>query len=232
VGGATGANVNHSATHSEYEETPGHPLDITLRNNINYSTSSSIIGGATVGYNWQIPKTAYLIGLEGEYGSINSSGSGQGSASGIGDGIVHTNHQNQTASIGTAYGYGLVGGRLGYALDRSLFYVKSGAVFTSVNHNGYGTVSGADTDENRTSPTHHSGGTKAGYALGAGVEHAPTWFGNKNASIKVEYLYLGINTSNTMSGSDMNSEGTINTISGSTSTSGIHTAKIGVNYKF
>jgi len=70
---------------------------------------------------------------------------------------------------------------------------------------------------------------KAGFALGGGVEYALPYAWAEDLSIKVEYLYLGINRTQTATGVD--------TLNGDTYTStshisGIHTAKVGVNLKF
>ena len=73
--------------------------------------------------------------------------------------------------------------------------------------------------------------TSVGYGIGGGIEQVlpSEWFEQaKNISIKVEYLYLGVERTQNTSGS---------TTSGSTYTTadrikGIHTAKIGINYHF
>ncbi len=40
-----------------------------------YDTGASFIGGATVGFNWMAGQTPWLLGLEGEYGYLNETGS-------------------------------------------------------------------------------------------------------------------------------------------------------------
>ena len=69
-----------------------------------------------------------------------------------------------------------------------------------------------------------------GYAIGGGIEQAlpPEWFEQaKNISIKVEYLYLGVERSQNTSG--VNGSTTFTTAD---RIRGIHTAKIGINYHF
>ncbi|GDX61180.1 hypothetical protein LBMAG32_07140 [Nitrosomonadaceae bacterium] len=180
------------------------------------------MGGGTVGYNWQLGKSPYLIGLEGEYGYLGSKGSAIDTISPASDGSHRT-------KIGGSYGYGLIGGRLGYAHDRSLFYVKSGAVFTNTK-SGY-------TDACDISPCgggllHTSGKSdNVGYAIGGGIEQAlpPEWFESaKHISIKAEYLYLGIGRTQTTSGVD----GLGDTYTTTDHIRGMHTAKIGINYQF
>ncbi len=110
VGGASGANTTSSDTNTPklggIYYVPGRSSSTSN----NYSTSSSFMGGGTVGYNWQIGKTAYLIGFEGEYGYLGQSGNSQSQSMGPLH-IVHINTQNKT-TIGSDYGYGLVGGAL------------------------------------------------------------------------------------------------------------------------
>ena len=228
VGGASGANGTNSVNRSL--TAPGFDLSgYNTSSSSNYSTNGSFMGGGTVGYNWAIPKTSFLVSLEGEYGYVGMSGSSQSQATAS---ALASSTQNKT-TIGSDYGYGLVGGRLGYALDRSLFYVKSGAVFTQVKTT-QSTATNIDGfyADNFSTPTANSGGTTTGYAIGGGVEYAPTWYNNKNMTLKVEYLYFGIPTSY-----NSNAEGTADTTaiplqSYHNSKGGISTAKIGVNYKF
>jgi len=229
VGGASGADSISSDTNSP-KLFGIYPVGSSSTTN-NYSTNSSFMGGGTVGYNWQIEKTPYLIGLEGEYGYLGQSGSSQSQS--IGPlGIVHLNTKNKT-TIGSGYGYGLMGGRLGYALNRSLFYVKSGAVFTQVNSTNSTNTNATFFGSNySTAGASNSGGTTTGYVIGGGVEYAPSWYGNNNVTVKVEYLYFGIPTKSNSDQFNANNGLYSENSSYNNSTSGIHTAKLGVNYKF
>lgn len=168
-----------------------------------------------------------MIGLEAEYGYLGSKGGKEDPNAALlgdyGDGFHKT-------KIGGSYGYGLIGGRLGYAYDRSLFYVKSGAVFTTTKTNyddfdNYPSAGGGTT-------LHTSGKSdNVGYAIGGGIEQAlpPEWFESaKHISIKAEYLYLGIGRTQTTSG--VSSLGP--TYTTTDHIRGMHTAKIGINYQF
>ena len=225
VGGASGANATTST--NSYLSPSGSYDGYNATGSSNYSTSSSFIGGGTVGYNWQIPKTPYLIGLEGEYGYLGMSANSQSQSA---SSSLAYSTQNKT-TIGSDYGYGLVGGRLGYALNRTLFYVKSGAVFTQVNTKNTTTDIVVNQPPYTGNPA-HTNGTTTGYALGAGLEYAPSLYNNKNLTIKMEYLYFGIPTSTHATGTVQCSAQCHNINSYSNSTTGISTAKIGVNYKF
>ena len=139
IGGATGSDVSNTAA----RESDGSLLNYPGDANNNYSTKAGFIGGGTVGYNWQIGKTPYLVGLEGEYGYLSQK-NGKTDPNAPTFSLANPTEQPDTSqsstSIGADYGYGLVGGRLGYALDRSLIYIKSGAVFTTVNSSWSDTV--------------------------------------------------------------------------------------------
>jgi outer membrane immunogenic protein len=217
VGGATGSDVSNTAAMTSYNA-----LWNDGNANNNYSNNASFIGGGTVGYNWQIGKTPYLVGLEGEYGYLSQKNSktdpNATTWNAAHPNVLPQSNSQSSTSIGADYGYGLVGGRLGYALDRSLIYIKSGAVFTTVNS------SWSDTNYEFNGTSNKA---TTGYALGAGFEFAVPFKYFTNVTVKTEYLYFGIPTSNKINSSDGNFS-----ITTSQSTSGIHTAKIGVNYKF
>lgn len=117
---------------------------------------------------------------------------------------------NATAEVGSLYS--VWSGRVGYVADNSLFYVKGGAVWVR-----------ADGGINTVAPA--AGVTSGhknifGYAAGGGWEYAfaPKW------SLKAEYLYLGLD----QSFSYATGAGTAST----THIGGIHTGKVGVNYKW
>ena len=222
IGGATGSDVSNSEARYDDGQLWNDPGDLDN----NYSTKAGFIGGGTVGYNWQIGKTPYLVGLEGEYGYLSQ----QNSKTDPNAAIFNTYHPTEIkdnaqsgTSIGADYGYGLVGGRLGYALDRSLIYIKSGAVFTSV------ASSWSDTAYKHYGQTNQR--TTTGYALGAGLEYAMPFKYFTNVSVKAEYLYFGIPTSTDIGEASTGYYG--GHTGGITQTTGdIHTAKIGVNYRF
>jgi outer membrane immunogenic protein len=172
-----------------------------------YGVGSSFIGGYTGGYNWQIAPN-WVIGYEGETGYMRLRGSAIQNPAGLNDTVAFAN-------IGDWYSVWTA--RLGYAVDRSLFYVKGGALAARVET---GAVDG-------TGPTllNTSGHRwQFGYAVGGGWEYAidPKW------SVKAEYLYLGLDRNYTVTGFDS----TATPFSTTTRLPGIHTGKVGVNYKF
>ncbi|MBA0921892.1 MAG: porin family protein [Nitrosospira sp.] len=219
VGGAAGTKTNTTApvdSDGSFWNAYGFPSS--------YHTKASVMGGGTVGYNWQLGKSPYLIGLEAEYGYLGSKGSKQDpNAAPRGD----AGDGSHSTKIGGSYGYGLIGGRLGYAHDRSLFYVKSGAVFTTTKTN----FNDFNYNPSVSGTLHTSGKSdNVGYAIGGGIEQAlpPEWFESaKHISIKAEYLYLGIGRTQTSSGVSSGYPYTT-----TDHIRGMHTAKIGINYQF
>lgn len=191
-------------------------------------SSSSFIGGATIGYNWRLGKTPYLVSLEGEYGYLNANGHSL-DANQIPYAALTNNTTLNTSSnrsnIGGAYGYALAGGRIAYAHERMLFYVKSGAVFTKIV-NKYHSVK---TEPDVVAYLHTAGASNTtGYGIGGGIEYAPPFKALANVSVKIEYLYLGINRT-------LRSDGHCSCDflwTMKEQISGIHTAKLGMNYKF
>ena len=220
VGGASSANTTST---EPYANRDGNFWNDPGANN-NYSTNASFMGGGTVGYNWQVPKTPFLVGLEGEYGYLGMSGSNSDPNSATFNASEPSPLDNGESStkIGSSYGYGLVGGRIGYAMDRALIYIKSGAVFTSTQS--------SYNDSNYNVSTSSKRNNDASYAIGGGVEYALPFTWSKNISIKTEYLYFGLNNNTTASFTP--TDGNSPTYSSTTNMSGIHTAKFGVNYKF
>jgi outer membrane immunogenic protein len=172
-----------------------------------YSLGSSFLGGGTIGFNYQ--SGAAVFGLEGEVGYLRLRGSILQNPLGLGDTFA-------TTTIGNWYA--AYTGRLGWAFDRSLLYVKGGGVSVQVNSGviDAGAI-GATLDTRSTT-------TRFGWALGGGFEHA---FGG-NWSVKAEYLYLGIQGDHVTTG--VTNTGTTEQVI--TTLPSVHTAKVGLNYFF
>jgi outer membrane immunogenic protein len=131
-------------------------------NNANPSSSNSngVIGGAHIGYNYQFPGSQFVVGLEGDV-----EGTSAKATSLLGGFDTDSYRPNIQGSVR---------GRLGYAVDRALFYATGGAAFGGIKNN-YSSVLGTD------SLSH----TRVGYTLGGGVEYAI----NNNWSVRAEYRY-------------------------------------------
>ena len=201
-----------------------------FNNSYEYGINSSFIGGGTLGYNLQVSGTPLIFGIEGEYGYLYEKGFGPDvnipPYSALTGNFIDNVGGHQTM-IGSTYGYGLIGGRIGYAFDRFLLYVKSGAVFTNIK-TAYNAVK-KETDMTSLATINTSSSVNTvGFGIGGGIEYALPFDGFNNVSLKVEYIYLGIGATQSSFGYCschfhwMTQDGI----------SGIHTAKLGLNYRF
>lgn len=197
-------------------------------NSFSYNTSPYFLAGGTLGYNWTIGNTPYLIGLEGEYGYIHEHGNSVDPnqypyAAIPGNNLVNRSHT--AINIGNSLGYALLGGRFGYMQDRALYYIKAGAVFTEVRamYNSTKTEDGMPAYLNIAGTNHITG-----YGLGVGMEYALPFNGFSNVSAKAEYLFMGINKAQYVYG-----DCSCHFLWRMTEhVSGINTFKVGLNYKF
>jgi outer membrane immunogenic protein len=170
-----------------------------------YDTDSSFIGGGTVGCNWQPIGSPWVFGIEGEIGAIDIKGTGY-------DPYDPFFSINSTTKIGDWYG--MVTGRLGYAWDRVLVYAKGGAAFLDVEN----TVTDPILNPGFIATNKESVAT---WTVGGGLEYAFNW----NWSLKAEYMFIGLDNYNACG-----AFGT--TFCWNHDFEGIHTAKIGLNYRF
>jgi outer membrane immunogenic protein len=126
------------------------------------------IFGVDVGYNWQMG--ALVLGLEADIAGI-ASNSGSADTYGVGYGQL----KSKMTSLGT------VRGRLGYAVDRALFYVTGGYAAGQVK-------SAANYYVNDPYYQFSSSKWQSGWTFGAGIEYAiaPNW------TVRAEALYVDL----------------------------------------
>jgi outer membrane immunogenic protein len=140
--------------------------------------------GGTVGYNWQSSQTVFGIEADVDWANVKGSAT---CAPGV-------TCETRNDWLGTARG------RIGYAFDRFMPYVTGGLAVGGVKNSisGFG----------------ESSTTKAGYALGGGLEAAVTgpW------TAKVEYLYVDLGRSSAPLGTDVRVK--------------TNTVRAGLNYRF
>ena len=127
--------------------------------------TGGFFGGAQLGYNWQAAGSPWVFGLEADvsFGDIDGTAT---FTTGV------ESFKTNTDTLGT------VRARLGYAVDRALWYVTGGLAWA--NHEmtltapAFGTVT--------------SSNTHLGWAIGGGLEwaFADAW------TAKIEYLYVGL----------------------------------------
>ena len=136
-----------------------------------YDSNSGVLGGGTLGYNWQYG--AFVFGVELDLDGISLSRTND-------NGVVgsYWNYNNNGAFLFDATG------RLGYAWGPALIYAKGGYAYVDANANLR--YSGPNTynygNENGLS----------GWVIGGGIEYAlnPSW------SVKIEYLYYDFSNQN------------------------------------
>jgi outer membrane immunogenic protein len=143
------------------------------------------IGGVQAGFNWQADR--WVFGIEGDW----SWSGADGSASLVG--APYTSEHNWYATLT---------GRVGYAWDNWLWYVKGGAAWADIDYSYLG-VTASD--------------TRVGWTVGTGLE----WGLTPNWSAKLEYNYLDFGKdSYTFAGFPVDVD------------TQVHLVKAGLNYRF
>lgn len=165
---------------------------------------NGVIGGAQIGYNWQI--ATYLVGLETDFEGSGQRGSDALAAiyplNGTPGGTINTSYTESLDWLGT------VRARFGYVFaDRWLVYATGGLAYGHVTTDGAATSigfagipavvalgAGPCTAPVGTCPVANwsTGATKVGWTAGAGVEGAIVG----NWSWRVEYLHVDLGNFN------------------------------------
>jgi outer membrane immunogenic protein len=146
-------------------------------------SNDGFVGGGQMGYNWQFAPT-WVFGLETDiaYTDFRKTNTINTPA------LNGVDRLNNNFSRGLEY-LGTVRGRLGYTWDRTLLYATGGFAYGEVRN-------GADFfgPAGQLQFTGRDGGTRTGYTVGGGIEHAFA----ANWTAKAEYLYydLGRDTVN------------------------------------
>lgn len=136
-------------------------------------TTTGAIGGAAAGYNWQMHRL--LLGVEADYSALDGKNSTASTVTAVSPYRVEiSNNVDWVATLR---------GRLGFAVDRSLLYVTGGLAL------GEPTFTQSIVQLNFPYvQTDASSSTKAGWVLGAGIEHAldAEW------SLRLQYLHVDL----------------------------------------
>ncbi|HEY1152963.1 MAG TPA: outer membrane protein [Pseudolabrys sp.] len=169
---------------------------VSVRNN-------GVLGGGQIGFNYQIG--SWVLGLEADY-----TASGIKGASSVvidptdGDRSTLNPHLRWTS---------LVTGRLGYAFDRYLAYVKGGIAFGDIRYS-FSNLTTGQSGSNTIRRT--------GWTLGGGVEAAL----DRNWSLRLEYDYVQFGSKTTALPDE---DGGIQPVN---SRHQSHQLRLGVNYRF
>ena len=194
----------------------------------NNGLDGSFLGGGTLGCNWEPAGSPFVVGVEGEFGYLNLRGQ-----------TFDPNTVVSTQTVADVLGsakvgdwYGMATARLGYAIDRVLFYAKGGAAFiptrASILDACQTTGCGnwlISTSGNETFTT---------WTVGAGIE----WAFAQNWSVKAEYMFIGLGDSFQTCGSASTPPGAaVPVVPGGPFCfnhhfDGINTMKVGLNYRF
>jgi outer membrane immunogenic protein len=120
-------------------------------------------GGGTVGYNWQLPGSQFVFGVE-----VDAAGASIKDSFLVDVGVTQENKTNA---------FGSVTGRAGFAVDAALLYAKGGFAWANAKT--------SFTDGMLTVSDSH---THTGYTIGGGLEYlfTPNW------SAKAEYMYTNV----------------------------------------
>lgn len=183
------------------------------------------LGGLQAGYNWQLPGSPWVLGVEVDASAIDADGTDTCLA--YAGQFVSANCRAREHAIGT------LTGRFGQAFGpqgRSLVYVKGGAAFLV----GDLTITTNASDYLNQSATELSA-TRWGWTVGAGIEHALS----SRWAVRAEYDYANFGSRGIDSPGggfqlvpgDVNS--LINTVGAPTrARQDAHLVKLGVNYYF
>ena len=131
-------------------------------------SSDGFGGGGWVGYNWQTSPN-WLVGVEADLGWSNAEQHNQ---------IYDNDHTD--SKVGA---FGSVRGRLGYAIDRTLFFATAGVAWANIDQN-------VQKGRNAGEQIVNEGDTSTGYVIGGGIEYA---FDTRLIG-RAEYLYSNYGT--------------------------------------
>lgn len=173
---------------------------------------SGVLGGVYGGYNYQWGR--FVLGIDGDYSWADLTGSGNDPSPLI-PGRVALHHEkiNWVATVT---------GRLGYAVNNWLLFVKGGGAWAGFDsHSVVNNAAGAPLNFTSASET------RDGWVVGGGVEYAflPNW------TAKLEYDYVGFNTTN-FNATTINVATGVGTSEARSATSHLNIGKIGLAYKF
>lgn len=126
-------------------------------------------GGGTIGYNWQLPGSQFVFGVE-----VDAAGASikDSFTEDLGGGILGTADSKIDS-------FGSVTGRAGFAMDAVLLYAKGGFAWGNNKSTVSIPVLGITSSDSHT---------HTGYTLGGGLEYlfTPSW------SAKAEYMYTSL----------------------------------------
>ena len=149
--------------------------------------SNGVIAGVQIGYNFRHGNLVY--GVEADLGYMNLSGDDSFDLPAYQGKDINAVSANYSLSGGL---YGDLTGRLGYAADKALLYVKGGAAFLKVDTDSHYEGANCTTTALKCGPKNPStfdfgdSETLWGWTVGVGVEYALS----SSLSLKLEYQHF------------------------------------------
>jgi outer membrane immunogenic protein len=246
-----GANAGYGWGHENVSYSPNDPAAVVLFTGAGGFTNSSApipnsynvsgaIGGFQLGYNWQFNRN-WVAGLETDFDWSGVQGSGPGTTT-----LVTTGGNgplSEPASEKIDW-FGTVRARLDYLItDNLLTYATGGLAYGRIDRSasyannstliGIGNETAGFSWNCNPSSVCFLGSSQSvdlGWAAGAGFEYA-AW---SNITVKVEYLYVGLNSKSVVETNTLPfPPGTIaSSFSANYGTVGLNIIRAGVNYRF
>jgi outer membrane immunogenic protein len=196
VGAAIGMNWSDNAlnTSAMVPPHPANPIvispaDAALIRSSGGSSKTGFVGGIEGGYNWRYNN--WLLGVETDYGGLDSSQSATNTATSTGPvinppGVPVSYTLTQHATTSWMW---TLRPRLGYVYGPWLFYGTGGVATSGVKLNVTFSDNRSTTDSLNTSDS----ATRTGWIAGGGAGYAIT----QNISVKGEWLYADLGSVNT-----------------------------------
>jgi outer membrane immunogenic protein len=195
---------------------PLNPIVSSSGPDASYDTDGFLAGGQ-IGYNWQTGNIVFGVEADASWTDIKGSG-GNDPATTLGPSGTGCLDQLDPCTT-KIQALGTITGRLGVAVDRTLFYAKGGAAWVREKHTA------GSTDPFFPADSYHATveKTRWGWTVGAGLEYA--FAGNWSG--KIEYNYLDFGDEKVSFIFPLPGSG-----AGGTLTQHIHVVKGGINYRF
>ena len=148
------------------------------------------VGGLQAGYNWQFAP-AWVAGVEGDFSWTSLADQRGGPALGP-NGALAAPNASVTLNANTQW-LASARAKLGFTgwFNNTMLYVTGGAAWANIEYSAVLFNTGP------TNRPRHKTTTKSGWVIGAGAE----WMVTPNVLLRAEYLYYGIDSSNTLSAS-------------------------------
>jgi outer membrane immunogenic protein len=181
-----------------------------------------VFGGGQLGFNVQSGRLVFGVEADIEKADISGSSLTVFANPGSPNNIAPFGY-DASASVDW---FGTVRGRLGYACDRTLFYVTGGLAYGHVDYSA--TYEFLPLGPGQSFGLASASGFETGYVIGGGLEHAF----DANWSLKLEYQYIDLGSKD-VTGQLFFANGTASGETFKTSVdSEFHTIRVGLNYRF